>query len=173
MAEVSKGILAQSLLVNCMTCKYGISKSPTHVQGLALINWMLVISIIGVLVYLAILTYHISVCDAGASKRISQAFGALTRYSEYFSEQPCKLAHRRAGLRLDLTPWQQSRHYVTEIVSATDGIRHGIDAGTTHDATLELKVPAPGHAAVTKTLRLDWIPCCRGITTRCNQGVVS
>lgn len=156
-----------------MTCKYGISKSPTHAQGLALIGWMLVILIIGVLVYLAILTYHISVSDAGASKRVSQAFGAMARCSGYFAEQPCKLAHRRASLRPDLTPLQRSRHYVTEIASATGGIRHGIDAGTTHDATLELTVPAPGHAAVTKTLCLDWIPCCRGITTRCNQGVVS
>ena len=156
-----------------MTYKYGISKSPTHAQGLALIGWMLVISIIGVLVYLAILAYYISVCDAGDSKRVSQAFGALTRCSGHFVEQPYKLTHRRASLRLDPTPLQQSRHYVTDIVSATDGIRHGIDAGTTHDATLELKVPAPRHAVVTKTLRLDWIPCCRGITTRCNQGVVS
>lgn len=173
MAEVSKGILAQSLLVNCMTCKDGISKSPTHAQGLTLINWMLVISIIGVLVYFAILIYYISVCDAGASKRISQAFGALTRCSGYFAKQPCKLAHRRASLRPGLTPLQRSPHYVTEIVSATNGIRHGIDAGATHDATLELKVPAPGHAAVTKILRLDWIPCYRGITTLCSQGVVS
>jgi len=156
-----------------MTCKYSISKSPTHAQGLALIHWMLVISIIGVLVYLAILTYHISVCDAGASKRISQAFGAKTRCSGYFAEQSRKLAHRRASRRPGLTPLQRSRHYVTEIVSSTDGIRHGIDAGATHDATLELKIPASGHAAVTKTLRLDWISCCRGITTRCNQGAVS
>lgn len=156
-----------------MTCKYGISKSPTHAQGLALIGWMLVISIIGVFVYLAILAYHISVCDAGASKRISQAFSALTRCSGHFVEQPCKRAHRRTGLRPDLTPLQRSRHYVTEIASATDGILHDIDAGTTHDATLELKVPAPGHAVVTKTLRLDWIPCCRAITTHYNQGVVS
>jgi len=156
-----------------MACKYSISKSPTHAQGLALIGWMLVISIIGVLAYLAILTYHISVCDAGASKRVSQAFGAMTRCSGHFAEQPCKLAHRRASLLPNLTPLQRSRHYVTEITSATAGIRHGIDAAATHDATLELKVPAPRHAAVTKILCLDWIPCCRGITTRCNQGVVS
>ena len=156
-----------------MTCKYGICKSPTHAQGLALIGWMLVISIIGVLVYLAILANHISVCDAGASKRVSQAFSALTRCSGHFVGQPCKLTHLRASLRPDLTPLQRSRHRATEITSATAGIRHGIDAATTHDATLELKVPAPGHATVTKTLCLDWIPCCRGITTICNQGVVS
>lgn len=166
-----------------MNSKYETSGLPATAQGLALIDWMLVVSITVVLLYLVFLIYQVSVKDSALSKRVSQVSNVTACHAGRSTQHADTPASLRQGQHscaqsLKRLPLKRLQGQATDIADAAVGIRHGNNVYTLHGALLEPRVSLyRGATAIKPVLNIkfqqhDYIPDWAGLAC-CNRGVVS
>lgn len=160
-----------------MNSKYSTNGLSTNAQGIAPIDWMVVISIAGVLIYLFILIYHVNVVDTAMSKQFSQVFGVTACYAGLSIKHADTAASLRGGQHTCAKSLKRLQGQAPEIADFAFNMRHANDAYTAytlHVALFESKLSLYRRAITIKTrlLQHNWIPVWSGMAC-CNRGAIS